>query len=153
MVAESYLYTLNAMEDYLSHLNDGGMLGIVRISFDPPRENLKLVTSGATALRKLGITDPRDHIIVIRVNNFPYPTLSLFKLTPFTQEEWSVTANGLLKIPHGPLCMHPEKISRLHMNSFSLPLLREMRSNFIPIIFITSVRQLMTLPSSSCMTN
>jgi hypothetical protein len=109
MVAESYLYTLNAMEDYLSHLNDGGMLGIVRISFDPPRENLKLVTSGATALRKLGITDPRDHIIVIRVNNFPYPTLSLFKLTPFTQEEVECYSQWIAENPTWSFMYAPGK--------------------------------------------
>lgn len=87
MVAESYLYTADAMKDYFSHLTEDGILGFVRISFDPPREHLKLVTSAATAMRELGIEEPWNKALVIRDRRYIYLTLTLFKLKPFTPEE------------------------------------------------------------------
>ncbi|MGE3173885.1 MAG: hypothetical protein AB7O97_14770 [Planctomycetota bacterium] len=63
--SESYLYTVEAFEDFFSALADDGVITVIRFRFDPPRENLKLVATAARALRSQGIEDPRAHFLVI----------------------------------------------------------------------------------------
>ncbi|HLU38013.1 MAG TPA: hypothetical protein VK081_01435, partial [Planctomycetota bacterium] len=63
--SESYLYTAEALDDFLAHLTDDGVLQVLRFRFVPPREELKLVTTAGEALQRLGIRDPRAHFVVI----------------------------------------------------------------------------------------
>ncbi len=67
LVAESYLYTMEAMRDYLDHLNDDGVLAVLRWRFDPPREDLRLFGMAARAFVERGETDPAAHLAVISV--------------------------------------------------------------------------------------
>ncbi len=67
LVAESYLYTMEAMRDDLDHLNDEGVLCVLRWRFDPPREDLRLFGMAARALVERGVTDPAAHLAVISV--------------------------------------------------------------------------------------
>ena len=54
--AESYLYTKNAIKDYLALLNDQGIINFNRFFFrDLPRENLRLFVNVMEALRELGV--------------------------------------------------------------------------------------------------
>jgi len=69
LVAESYLYTQDALDDYMEHLNDDGMLAVLRWRFYPPRETLRLVGMAALALKKLGVEDPSRHIAVVNVDS------------------------------------------------------------------------------------
>lgn len=64
-LTENYLYTREAIGDYLDHLNDDGMLAILRWLFTPPRESLRLVATQVEALELSGIEDPQRHIMVI----------------------------------------------------------------------------------------
>lgn len=64
-LAESYLYTVEAFEDYLRHLEDDGFVSISRWEWTPPRENLRLVTVAEAALRRMGADDPASHIVVL----------------------------------------------------------------------------------------
>lgn len=64
VMAESYLYTAEAYDDYLSHLTDDGVVSVVRFRFDPPRECLRLAAIAVEALRRDGATRPQDHIII-----------------------------------------------------------------------------------------
>jgi hypothetical protein len=64
VMAESYLYTAEAYDDYLSHLTDDGVIGVVRFRFDPPRECLRLAAIAVDALRRDGAERPQDHIII-----------------------------------------------------------------------------------------
>ena len=41
-LSESYLYTVEAIQEYLKHTAPGGMLAITRWLKLPPRDNLKL---------------------------------------------------------------------------------------------------------------
>ena len=66
-LAESYLYTVEAFQDYLDHLTSDGVLTITRWHWEPPRESLKLVTVAVAALQRIGIQDPDRHIIVLGV--------------------------------------------------------------------------------------
>jgi hypothetical protein len=64
-LAESYLYTVEALADYYAHLAPGGYVALTRWEKQPPRESLKLFATAVTALRSLG-ADPRDHLVLIR---------------------------------------------------------------------------------------
>jgi hypothetical protein len=63
---ESYLYTVEAIQDYLKHTAPGGMLAITRWLKLPPRDNLKLVATALEALRKMGIAKPGRQLAMIR---------------------------------------------------------------------------------------
>ncbi len=63
---ESYLYTVEAIQDYLQHTAPGGMLAITRWLKLPPRDNLKLVATVLQALRQMGVAEPGRQIAMIR---------------------------------------------------------------------------------------
>ena len=67
-VAEGFLYTVEALEDYLAHLRPGGCVSFSRWIMNPPRETLRLATTAAEALRRRGVKDPATHLVVIRGN-------------------------------------------------------------------------------------
>ena len=63
---ESYLYTVEALGEYLSHLRPGGMLAFTRWLRVPPRDSLKLLLTAATALERAGVAAPEQHVLMIR---------------------------------------------------------------------------------------
>jgi hypothetical protein len=64
--AESYLYTREAIEDFLRTLDDDGILDYNRWFFPGlERETLRLFGTAFKALRRLGYDDPWNHAIVI----------------------------------------------------------------------------------------
>ena len=65
-LSENNLYTTDAFNDYLSHLNDDGVLAITRWGFDPPRESVRLLILAREALAQLGEANPQRHVMVIR---------------------------------------------------------------------------------------
>ena len=97
ILSESYLYTVDAFEDYLDHLSDDGVVAILRFRFYPPRECMRLVAIGAEAMKRKGIEDPSKHILVVSYKRPPIEVkgqmitmayaVMLFKKTPFTEQE------------------------------------------------------------------
>jgi hypothetical protein len=65
-LSESYLYTVEAIQEYLAHTTPGGMLAITRWLKLPPRDSLKLVATVIAALRKIGASQPEQQIAMIR---------------------------------------------------------------------------------------
>ncbi len=65
-LAESYLYTVEALESYLQRLNPGGFLAITRWASLPPRDPLKLFATAVVALERAGVGDPRRQLAMIR---------------------------------------------------------------------------------------
>ncbi len=63
---ESYVYTVEAIGEYLEHTAAGGMLAITRWLKLPPRDNLKLAAIVIEALRRSGIAEPGQRIAAIR---------------------------------------------------------------------------------------
>ena len=53
-LAESYLYTSEAMDVYLDHLNEGGVLAVSRWLTAPPREMQRLAVMAGDSLRRRG---------------------------------------------------------------------------------------------------
>lgn len=89
ILSESYLYTVEAVTDFLTHLAPEGRLVYARPRFDPPRENLRLVAVGVHALRELGVEHPERHVIVVGMTlNGPLDfSTVVFKREPFTDAE------------------------------------------------------------------
>ncbi len=65
-LSESYLYTVEAIEEYLGVLKPGGLLTITRWLKLPPRDSLKLFATAAEALRRIGVEDPSRRMALIR---------------------------------------------------------------------------------------
>jgi spermidine synthase len=63
---ESYLYTVEAFTDYISHLTPDGFLSITRWVKLPPRDNLKMFATALQALKQLGVAHPEKHLMLIR---------------------------------------------------------------------------------------
>ncbi len=64
-LSESYLYTVEALREYLGNLESGGILAITRWIKSPPRDNLKLAATAIAALGQTGV-DPARQLAVIR---------------------------------------------------------------------------------------
>jgi hypothetical protein len=69
-LTESYLYTEEAMADYLGHLAPGGTLAVGRWYRDPPVEIVRTFHIAVAGLSALGRSDPERHIAVLRYGNF-----------------------------------------------------------------------------------
>src|SRR5690606_37180230 len=65
-LGESYLYTVEAIEEYVQHLEPGGFLAITRWIKLPPRDNLKLVATVRDALERTGVDQPGQRMAIIR---------------------------------------------------------------------------------------
>jgi len=63
--SESYLYTAEALDLYLSRLAPEGVLNVMRPESIPPREMLRLVATVAESLRRRGIERPAEHVMVV----------------------------------------------------------------------------------------
>jgi hypothetical protein len=93
VLAESYLYTVEAFLDYFSRLTDDGMvsiiLGDVIQPLGPPPLVTRLALVGVEALARSGIDDPNQHILVVTApSGLQSANHSLVvKKSPFTAEE------------------------------------------------------------------
>jgi hypothetical protein len=63
---ESYLYTVEAIQEYSKHTVPGGMLAITRWLKLPPRDNLKLVATVLQALHEMNVAEPGRQLAMIR---------------------------------------------------------------------------------------
>ena len=63
---ESYIYTVEAISEYLEHTTPGGMLAITRWLEYPPRDSLKLTATAVNALRINGVDEPGNQLAMIR---------------------------------------------------------------------------------------
>ena len=67
-LTESYLYTVEAFEDYLAKLTDDGLVSVSRWEFKRPRETLRLTAIALEALERFGAANPANHLMVILEN-------------------------------------------------------------------------------------
>lgn len=90
---ESYLYTVEALADYLAHLQPDGYLSITRWVSLPPRDTLKLFATALAALERRGTARPADHLLLIRswqtatllVGNAPFGAEEIERMKAFVQ--------------------------------------------------------------------
>jgi spermidine synthase len=83
-LSESYIYTIEAFEQYLDHLRPGGYLAITRWLKLPPRDSLRLFATAVSALERRGIGEPGRHLALVRSWN---TTTLLVKNGPLTGED------------------------------------------------------------------
>ena len=84
--SESYLYTIEAISEYLKHTKPDGMLAITRWLKMPPRDSLKLIATVIATLEASGVSEPGNHIAVIRSWNTTTLIIKRGALTPFDVE-------------------------------------------------------------------
>jgi hypothetical protein len=67
VLAENYLYTVEAFHDYLDRLKPGGILSFATGDFDPenPKAAGRMLSVARQALAERGVARPEDHIVVI----------------------------------------------------------------------------------------
>lgn len=68
-LTENYLYTAEAMHDYLTHLSPLGVVAVTRWYREPPLEIARTVGIAVAALRGLGQGQPERSIAVLRYGN------------------------------------------------------------------------------------
>lgn len=67
VLSENSLYTLEAWEMFLKHLSPHGVLTCTRwFSREEPSEIYRLVSLASESLVRRGVTNPRDHIVLVR---------------------------------------------------------------------------------------
>ena len=91
ILSESYLYTVEAFEDYLRHLSDHGLVSV--IMGDPMFEgmaplNTRLTLVAREALERMGVENPSDHLLnAAQVKGSMVVGNLLVKRSPFAPEE------------------------------------------------------------------
>jgi spermidine synthase len=84
---ESYVYTVEALQDYLDDLKPGGLLAITRWNKLPERDNVKLVLTAIEALSQFGAVYPGRQLVAIRSWN---TSTLLLKNGEFTVDEVAI---------------------------------------------------------------
>lgn len=88
--SESYLYTEEAMSLFFSRLSENGIINMMRLEFGyyAPREMFRALTTAVGVLRKKGIQNPAEHIVMLTSSEGHY-TAMLIKKSPFNHKEIS----------------------------------------------------------------
>jgi len=91
VLSESYLYTADAVSDYLAHLRPGGIFAMAMGDFNvpgqPARHTVRLLSNARRALLQRGVTHPEQHVMVIGSREGVAMAHTLIKNEPFTAEE------------------------------------------------------------------
>jgi len=91
VLSESFLYTSDAVADYLAHLRPNGIfamaVGDLNSKEQPPRHTLRLASIVRRALELRGVREPARHVLVIASPGGLPLTHTLVKNEPFTAEE------------------------------------------------------------------
>jgi SAM-dependent methyltransferase len=93
-LSESYLYTVEALREYLRRLAPGGMLAITRWISLPPRDLLKLAATAIAALEADSVGDPGRRLALIRgwktgtliIRNGDFSPEDLARIRTFSRE-------------------------------------------------------------------
>ncbi len=93
-LGERYDLTVEAFEDYLARLRPDGLLAVERWLQLPPSEMLRAGATAIEALRRAGVTDPGDQLVVVRdwqvglvlIKNGPFKPAELVAIRTFCRE-------------------------------------------------------------------
>lgn len=86
VLAESYIYTVESLEQSLNALTPNGVFSWTRDVNAPPREMLRLTGLAAEALRRMGVENPGEHIAIVANESGQNATL-LVSRSPFREEQ------------------------------------------------------------------
>jgi len=114
--AESYLYTKNAVLDYLKVLSENGIINFNRWLDHPlPRETLRLHAIALQALKDSGVKTPTEHIMIGKYAGW---SLMLIKKSPFTSQEKGTIQNYLKD--HEAELIYPTLDKNKAINNFDI---------------------------------
>jgi hypothetical protein len=83
--SENYIYTEQAFDLYLSRLSDRGILNMMRLEQEPPREMVRALATAVAALRRAGVERPDRNVVVLRESTGHFVALLVMR-TPFPPE-------------------------------------------------------------------
>ena len=83
------IYTVEAFQEYFAHLRAGGILSVSRLYDFVGPEVLRLTVLALAALREHGISNPRNHVFVVRGHELDGVMIGtvLVRLEPFDAKE------------------------------------------------------------------
>lgn len=87
-LSESYLYTIEAVQDFYEHLKPDGIVCYSRFMQKAPmaaRESLRLANIACEGLRAAGVAEPQKHVCVLR-GGMDWAS-TMIKQSPFTETE------------------------------------------------------------------
>lgn len=97
VLTENSLYTLEAWQNFLEHLKPAGVLTLSRWYFkEKPGELYRMVTLATGSLSKLGVKNPRNHIVIVAkvvdnpAHRFQNVGTILVSRDPFTNRDLDV---------------------------------------------------------------
>jgi spermidine synthase len=102
VLSESYLYTVEMVEESLSHLSDGGVVAMQfgEFAFDTkPNRTARYVSTARAALERMGAREPARHILVATTPSFIPLSTILVKREPFTDAEVTRFVENAARIP------------------------------------------------------
>ena len=105
--SESYLYTAEAFDLFFSRLTQDGILNVMRLEHRPAREMLRALVTMVGTLRRAGIAEPAEHILMVTARSGNFTSL-LTKRSPFTPEETRRLAGWAAGSPYFRLSAAPE---------------------------------------------
>jgi hypothetical protein len=92
-LSENSLYTREAFRSYYDHLSDTGLLTVSRWYLpDRPAETMRLVSTGMAGWEAAGVSDPREHVVVVIKDDAARAqteglSTTLFSKQPFTPDD------------------------------------------------------------------
>ncbi|MBI5535554.1 MAG: class I SAM-dependent methyltransferase [Deltaproteobacteria bacterium] len=89
-LSENFLYTADAVKDYLAVLNPGGVLALTHWHLEPPKHALKMFATYLQVLEQSGVDNPSRHVCVVSdamSEKFGWESTLLKKGSEFTLEE------------------------------------------------------------------
>jgi spermidine synthase len=96
VLSESFLYTADAVGDYLDHLAPGGIfamaVGDIMSEQQAPRHTLRLASIVRRALEDRGVAEPGRHVMIVGTKDALPFTHTLVKNEPFRAEEVATVA-------------------------------------------------------------
>jgi len=91
VLSESYLYTTQAVSEFLDHLTPNGILSVVVADFNGksgfPRHTVRQLSLFMDALHQRGVDDPQDRIAVLASTEGVPQVVMVVKNSPFTPED------------------------------------------------------------------
>lgn len=112
VLSESYLYTVEMIEQTLEHLTDDGIMVVQfgELDFeDQPNRTERYVMTAREAFRRMGVDDPSKHMVVAAELNEGFGDLStiILKRTPLTDDEIGRVVEALPDVPKTQLQWAP----------------------------------------------
>jgi hypothetical protein len=121
VLSESFLYTSDAVRDYLDHLEPGGIfamaVGDLQTEDQPPRHTLRLASIVRKALEDRGVAEPWRHVMIVGSGGGLPFTHTLVRNEPWTDEE-AAHMEAFLRVEgfdfwHRPDRIGPRQASRI----------------------------------------